>query len=588
MLNTTSMHADAAFAAEASARQAPEDPDLPFTRLWRGFLTGRVLIAAALLLLQLPLLRMRLQGDTALVWLVCMGYLGLTLLVRLTASPHPPEPRAGMHWLPVIGVDIAAISLLQSLQTGPLNYSALLAIPILISAVLGSLMLALATTASVTLLALAWVAWQDLHGSTDTTQAYYQAGFACAGYFAVAYLTHELARRVRRERVLALHNRRSAQTQEQVNALVISHLGEGVLVIDSRFHVRQANPSALRLLGLPESQPQPFALRQHAGWQRLQDAVAQSFAQDQPVSASVHLQALGQEGMTGLHLRTWLTEVAAPQDAEEPALLQQLCVVFLHDLREMEARLRTEKLASMGRMSAAVAHEIRNPLAAITQANALLAEDLGSDPAQQQLCRIVGQNAERLARIVEDVLNIARAQQHIGETHAGLLDLDQQVAQVCREWQEQGTPAHRVQLLLEARGQHVVFDGEHLRRILVNLLDNAQRYRSSADDAHALQITTGAPAGGQAWLQVWSDGAALEPTVQRHLFEPFFSSESRSSGLGLYICRELCQRYNADISYQRLSRPTPRGPVEGNAFSIVFRAGSASALPATLFDQIVV
>lgn len=570
-----------------------QDPDSPFTRLWQGFLTGRVLIAGALLVMQLVLLRMPPFGGapsrgTPLVWLVCLGYLGLTLLVRLTASAHPPPQRIGVHWLPVIGVDIAAICMMQLLQTGPLNYSALLAIPILISAVLGSLTLALATTACVTLLTLAWVTWQDLYGGMDTPQAYYQASFACAGYFAVAYLTHELARRVRRERVLAQHSRRKAQTQEQVNALVISHLGEGVLVIDPRFHVQQANPSALRLLGMPESQPLPFALKEHAGWQRLQDAVAQSFAQDQPISAAVHLQSMDQEGMTGLHLRTWLTEIAAAQDAEEPALLQQLCVVFLHDLREMEARLRTEKLASMGRMSAAVAHEIRNPLAAITQANALLAEDLAHDAVQQQLCRIVGQNAERLARIVEDVLNIARAQQHIGEAHAGLLDLDQQVGQICREWQQQAAPAHRVQLLLDAHGQSVIFDGEQLRRILVNLLDNAQRYRSSADDAHALQVATGAPAGGQAWLQVWSDGAALEPTVQRHLFEPFFSSESRSSGLGLYICRELCQRYDASISYQRLARATPRGPVEGNAFSIVLRVGAAPALPASLFDQIVV
>ena len=530
-------------------------------------------------------------GGNPLVWLVCLGYLGLTLLVRLTAREQPPSARAGVHWLPVIGVDIAAICLLQVLQTGPLNYSALLAIPILISAVLGNLTLALATTASVTLLTLGWVAWQDLAGRIESTQAYYQASFACAGYFAVAYLTHELARRVRRERHLAQHSSRKAQAQEQVNALVIRHLGEGVLVVDPQFRVQQANPAALHLLGLADAHALPFALKEHAGWQRLQDAVAQSFAQNLPISAAIHLQSIGQEGMTGLHLRTWLTEVATPSDATdaaEPALLQQLCVVFLHDLRELEARLRTEKLASMGRMSAAVAHEIRNPLAAITQANALLAEDLAQNPAQQQLCRIVGQNAERLARTVEDVLNIARAQQHIGEAHAGLLDLDQHVAQACQEWQAQGQPARSIQLLLDARSRTVVFDGEHLRRILVNLLDNAQRYRSNAQQPHTLQVLTGAPAAGQIWLQVWSDGAALEPTVQRHLFEPFFSSESRSSGLGLYICRELCQRYDAGISYQRLSRPAPHGPVEGNAFSIVFRAGAASALPASLFDQIVV
>lgn len=145
---------------EAAARSL-RDANAPFVRLWQGFLTGRVLIAAALLLLQLALLGMQ-PGSNPLVWLVCLGYLGLTLLLRLTARAQPPSPRAGVHWLPVIGVDIVAISLLQTLQTGPLNYSALLAIPILISAVLGGLTLALATTASVTLLTLGWVAWQDL------------------------------------------------------------------------------------------------------------------------------------------------------------------------------------------------------------------------------------------------------------------------------------------------------------------------------------------------------------------------------------------------------------------------------------------
>lgn len=328
---------------EATA-QSPHDANAPFVRLWQGFLTGRVLIATALLLLQLALLSVQ-PGGNPLVWLVCLGYLGLTLLVRLTAREQPPSARAGVHWLPVIGVDIAAICLLQVLQTGPLNYSALLAIPILISAVLGNLTLALATTASVTLLTLGWVAWQDLAGRIESTQAYYQASFACAGYFAVAYLTHELARRVRRERHLAQHSSRKAQAQEQVNALVIRHLGEGVLVVDPQFRVQQANPAALHLLGLADAHALPFALKEHAGWQRLQDAVAQSFAQNLPISAAIHLQSIGQEGMTGLHLRTWLTEVATPSDATdaaEPALLQQLCVVFLHDLRELEARLRTE------------------------------------------------------------------------------------------------------------------------------------------------------------------------------------------------------------------------------------------------------
>ncbi|MDD2712893.1 MAG: ATP-binding protein, partial [Simplicispira sp.] len=132
----------------------------------------------------------------------------------------------------------------------------------------------------------------------------------------------------------------------------------------------------------------------------------------------------------------------------------------------------------------------------------------------------------------------------------------------------------------------VEFDPEHLRRVLLNLLDNALRYRSSAP--HALQLLTWMAPTGQASVQVWSDGAPMDQSVERHLFEPFFSSESRSSGLGLYICRELCERHGATINYQRLVRPTPTGNREGNAFTVHFRKAGRLHEPASQFDTLVI
>jgi len=117
----------------------------------------------------------------------------------------------------------------------------------------------------------------------------------------------------------------------------------------------------------------------------------------------------------------------------------------------------------------------------------------------------------------------------------------------------------------------------------VNLLDNALRYAGNKPDS--IRVSTGRVAG-QAGLHVWSDGAPLAPTVQRHLFEPFFSSESRSSGLGLYICRELCARHGAAIGYRRAIAGAPGDAREGNEFFVNFRPAGVSLAATASFDTI--
>jgi two-component system sensor histidine kinase PilS (NtrC family) len=239
----------------------------------------------------------------------------------------------------------------------------------------------------------------------------------------------------------------------------------------------------------------------------------------------------------------------------------------MQDQREMEARMRADKLASMGRMSAAVAHEIRNPLAAIAQANALLEEDL-SEPRHRQLTRMVQQNAERLGKIVDDVLNISSVQQRGPALAASEVELNDEVTRICHDWKEQNRIDHLLRLDLSGTSIKTRFESEHLRRILVNLLDNARRHAS--DHLDAIQVSTSLSAAGQGSLSVWSDGQPMDQSVERHLFEPFFSSESRSSGLGLYICRELCQEQGAGIAYYRTQRRARGKPIEGNEFLVSF------------------
>ena len=130
----------------------------------------------------------------------------------------------------------------------------------------------------------------------------------------------------------------------------------------------------------------------------------------------------------------------------------------------------------------------------------------------------------------------------------------------------------REQLLrfdLQERDLKVRFESEHLRRILVNLLDNARRHTDEGTDT--IQVYISGSDAQHATVSIWSNSPPMDQSVERHLFEPFFSSDSRSSGLGLYICRELCERHDASLVYQRTTRDASGQPCEGNEFVITLR-----------------
>lgn len=528
-----------------------------FYRLWRGFMTVRVTVGIALLVLFAILYGLgQTRGINAWVFGLCGTYLAAALMVRLFTRPAPPGQTFDPQWVSTIGVDLLAFSTLQFLQAGGINYSPLFALPVLTAGVLGSSLLALGTAAAVTLLLLgdAWIL--TLQPSHDEASRFLQAGLTGIGYFAVALLANQLAARLAREERESLRSRVAARTQAQVNELVVEHLGDGVIVVDPGGRIHSANPAARRLLGCARD---PLALSDglaaKPAWLPLLELAQRTLVDHAPQFAEIALAQGGGERQL-VHVRTRFTP-------PHPSQVSGLCVLFLEDLREMEARLRTEKLAAMGRMSAAVAHEIRNPLAAIAQANALLEEEL-VQPSQRQLSALVQQNARRLSHIVEEILDLARVQQQDPATV--WLVLDEVVDAVCMEWEQQMQAGGRLQVRTGSGGVRVAFDPEHLRRVLVNLLDNALRYASERPGA--IRVSTRGDAAG-AWLLVWSDGQPIEQGVQRHLFEPFFSSESRSSGLGLYICRELCERHGAFIGYRRAAPPGEAR--EGNEFFVRLR-----------------
>ena len=545
-----------------------------FERLWRGFMTARVTLGLMLLLLQASLWAM---GQSNNLWLlyICGSYLAIAIAVRFYAAPRQLNRNFLSSWFFAIGVDVAVFSTLQILQGGNINYAPLLALPVLLASVLGSLFLAMGTAAAATLILLGHSAWLALYAFGESTPHFVQSALTGAGLFVIAFLANQLSTRLAQEEERSRLSQRAVQVQRQVNELVIESLTDGILVVDANGLVRAANPAARQLLGCAQAQREAtFQLSSETAWTELLQFARNSFIKLDLRRSDVTIHHSGQ-GLRHLRLRTRMTTRHLPED-------ETLCVMFLQDQREMEARTRTDKLASMGRMSAAVAHEIRNPLAAISQANALLDEDV-SDPKLRQLTQMIAQNANRLGKIVEEVLNIAHVQSRDSAAAMPSLALVEATQRIGRDWAAQTRTAEKLTFNQGTTQTQIAFEPEHLRRVLINLLDNALRYASG--QAGSIQLGTeqsvgmntdvGAAVSAQAALYVWSDSPPLEPSVERHLFEPFFSSESRSSGLGLYICRELCDGHGATIIYRRNERSMQGVLRAGNEFLISFRTARA-------------
>ncbi len=567
------------------ARGAAQTQDGALARVYRTYAAARAAVGLGLVLAQVAAVAISQRSSTPLTIIVVLLYatqaITLWLLPRLggLAQPALKTGERRRRWLSTIGVDLLAFTVLHLLESGAsFNYGALLVLPVLMAGVLTARLLALGTAAGVALLLLL-AAWRAGLGGDAAPTLMLQSGLAGLGMFVITLLAGELAGRLAREEMAARGSLELARQQAQLNRLVIEEMADGVLVVDRRARVRAANPAARALLvdqGL--SPPAPFTLQERPYWAALHQAVEQALAEgDWPEAGRDLMLSFGEGQTRTLRLRVrFMRGYGRRADDDSDVAIEPFAVLLLEDLRTLQARIRQEKLAAMGRISAGIAHEIRNPLAAIAQANALLAEDV-LPPAQQRLAQIVADNVERLKRLVDDVMEVAPGVEPAVRT----IDATSTVSMAAADWARtaQVTLANdsRLRADLPTVPIGVRFDAEHLRRVLINLLDNAHRHAGPAPGAIFLRLS----ARDEGWVQlsVLSDGPPIAPEVERFLFEPFFSTRSRGSGLGLYICRELCERHGASIEY----RPRPAAERLRNEFIVSMRraalADAANALP---------
>jgi two-component system, NtrC family, sensor histidine kinase PilS len=565
----------------SSPSSLPEDL---LSRSWRSgeqihellatYVSARAVLGLSLVVMQvLPWFVLR-RGEPGASLLVCSAYAAQALGVWLWPKVRTlVRGRIDMRqWWLTIGADVLVFSALHALDNNSsFNFAALLVLPVLMAGVLCTWLPALATSAAVTLVMLG-VALDRAAQGGDVAGLLMQSGLAGGGLFIITLVAGQLANWAASEERTAFHSLAMARQQAELNRLVIDEMAEGILVVDAHASVRVANPAARALLAEGGgSLETPFSLLERPGWWMLWRDVERAFSSGHwpPVGTDLTL-TYERQPPCAIRMRIRCTQRPTPSNVSgtTPADPQGLAVVFLEEASSVEARQRQERLMTMGRMAASVAHEIRNPLAAIAQANELFMED-DLRPDQQLLGRIVADNVERLKRIVDDVLEAAPA----GSVASSVLDLVAETQAIVQEWSRTTGDARSADGLLKLDWPPgplgVFFDAHHLRRVVVNLLDNARRHTAAAPGAVWLGVSD--MEAGHVRLWVGSRGEPIAPDVERYLFEPFHSTRSRGTGLGLYICRELCQRHGAMIDYQH--RPDTSHP---NVFSVVMRRASAT------------
>lgn len=511
-----------------------DDASTPQWRILQYLGLARLVIAIGLLL-AIAALGAALRGGSAPAYLAAaiIYFVGATALA--IASMYLRR-RAVVHITAQIAFDLALISALM-ITSGGLRSG--LVVLYLLPLAGASLLLPTAAVFFVCSLAVITILLDTLARSltaAGTEASLFEAGLYGAMMFAITALLRLLAQRLAAQEQLAQQRGRNLHNQLAINRLVIAQLEQGVVVVDADARVRANNRAARILVGMkPEAQLTGERL---SSVERLLPLVA-AFQRWREGGAEEGTPGPNVFELPELRLRARFVMPSAVQSDE--------FLIFIEDQRALDERAQQLKLASMGRLTASIAHEIRNPLAAISHASQLLVED-ANDGGLKRLASIVRENTQRLNRLVDDILRVARREAPLGD--------DIELARFLPEWldefvRDRPQAIGRVVLQVPA-GVRVKFEQSHLRQVLYNLLDNALRYASGVGGAVRVFVDE---KGLAAELWVIDDGPGVAEGVRASLFEPFNTTHVAGTGLGLFIAREFCLANRCRLAYDEVALP---------------------------------
>lgn len=508
---------------EASLPAVRHDQRARLFRIYNYYRIVISLLLVALLLLETGLVSTPLYSEwlfqaTALLYLAMNIATGMLLLTA--------HRLRGWHITVSILADLLMIHLLAffsgGISTGIVNLGiiSVAAGNILIPGRMGTFYAALATLASLVTAGLLFA--QGASGVDDIVRAGVMGGI----YFAAAFLLQNITRRLASSEQLASERARSIEELEHLNHQIIQRMHTGILVAEPNGTIRMANAASGELL-LGERAASPWLLD-------LPQALKQRLDQwlENPNARTPPFQARNETpGVQANFMRL-----------DSP--LEHLILIFLEDTGKITQQAQQMKLASLGRLTAGIAHEIRNPLGAISHAAQLLGESDTADDGDRRMAGIIQRHSERVNAIIENVLELSRRR----TTSVHLMDLGEWLARVVNDYRESVTEPVVIDLKLSNSPGSARFDPSQLQQALTNLIDNGLRYSRQRTGSAQITVRTGVTDNGQrAYVDVQDYGPGLDESQQASLFEPFHTTEQNGTGLGLYLARELCEANQARL-----------------------------------------
>jgi two-component system sensor histidine kinase PilS (NtrC family) len=502
--------------------------------LFRVYVGYRSLLSVVLLIMLVSPNTRQLVGteNTALYTTIALAYLATSIPLVGSLSTRLSESQRLM--LLVFLIDIVAITLLSDASGGVISgLPVLLVIIVAASAVLLTNRTQATLVAALSVLAILLdTVWLIFKGTLDSN-ALFPAGILGLLIFGVSLMVQPIAHRLGRAEELARNRASDLYTLQRLNEQIVQHMQTGILLVSADGVVRVMNKAASNLLA-PE---RPVTVEQG---RQLADYCQELAYQFEHWKDS------------GIHrARPFTVMQGAPPVIANFRELQpnanRESLVFVEDYTPVTRYAQSLKLNSLGRLTASIAHEIRNPLGAISHAAQLLQESRELSADDQRMADIIQHHCERVNDIVESVMQISRREPPRPE----YLQLSPWLTDFVRDYLKALNRPAEVTINCEYQELLIEFDPENLRRVFSNLLDNALRHSKLACGIECAQIDIRLDfSTHQCMVDVIDKGTGVPAAEVGKLFEPFFTTQTEGSGMGLYLCKELCEINNADISYR--------------------------------------